>query len=267
VRPSLLFLLLPLVLAARAADSGPRPAASAEIALLNDTLHRTADAYPRWAYTEHRVIRDEKGRVKSDVLLRYDPSLPYAQQWTPLKVNGQEPSARDRAKYRKLGERAAPPDLAQPVPSSKLSIRRQVSLGETLDVPRSSIAGETAEHLTFEIPLRKFGNERFPPEKFEVHARVRKAGAVLEHIAVRLRDSFRSKVVVKVKSGGGAMDFATVDPRHAPALVALNGDASASLLFVSLGGSVKLERTDVKRVKPFDERFEVQIGTLKAIDF
>jgi hypothetical protein len=267
VRLSRLFLLLPFAVLARAAEAGPRPAAPAEIALLNDTLHRTANAYPRWAYTEHRVIRDEKGKVKSDLLLRYDPSLPYAQQWTPLQVDGREPSERDRAKYRKLGERAAPADLAKPVPPAKESIRRRVSLGETLDVPRSTVAAETAEHLTFEIPLRKFGNERFPPEKFEVLARVRKEGAVLEHIAVRLRESFRSKLVVKVKSGGGTLDFATVDPRHPPALVGLNGDASASLLFVSVGGSVKLARTDVKRVKPFDERFEVQIGDLRAIDF
>ncbi len=257
--------LLPLL--ALAADSGPRAAAPAELALLNDTLLRTAAAYPRWAYTEHRVIRDEKGKVKSDLLLRYDPSLPYAQQWTPLKVNGKEPSERDRAKYRALGERAAPPDAAKPAPPTKENIRRQVSLGELLDVPRSSIAGETETHFLFEIPLRKFANERFPPEKFEVLARVRKEGALLENIAVRLRESFRSKLVVKVKSGGGAMDFATIDPKHAPALVGLAGDASASFLFVSVGGSVKLERTEVKRVKPFDERFEVQIGTLKAIDF
>ena len=260
------FLFLLPVLSA-AADSGARVATPAEVALLNDTLHRTAAAYPRWAYTEHRVIRDEKGKLKSDLMLRYDPSLPYAQQWTPLKVNGKDPSDRDRAKYRKLGERAAPPDMARPAAPAKESLRRQVSLGEVLDVARTSLAGETAMHFTFEIPLRKFGNERFPPEKFEVLARVRKEGAVLESIAVRLRESFRSKLIVKVKSGGGTMDFATVDPRHPPALVALNGDASASLLFVSVGGSVKLERTDVKRVKPFDERFEVQIGTLKAIDF
>ncbi|MGH7947148.1 MAG: hypothetical protein ACREH8_11955 [Opitutaceae bacterium] len=43
--------------------------------------------------------------------------------------------------------------------------------------------------------------------------------------------------------------------------------AVASVLFINVGGSMELKRTDLKRVKPFDERFEVQIGTLKAIDF
>jgi hypothetical protein len=36
---------------------------------------------------------------------------------------------------------------------------------------------------------------------------------------------------------------------------------------VSLSGSLELKRTELKHVKPFDERFDVQIGTLKAIDF
>ncbi|MBL9200811.1 MAG: hypothetical protein JNL39_09910 [Opitutaceae bacterium] len=258
------FLIL-VVSRAFASGSGPRVATVAEVALLNEVLQRTAADYPRWAYTEHRIIRDEKGRVKSDVLLRYDPSQPYAQQWTLLKVDGQDPSARDRDKYRKLGERAAPADPGKPAAARNL--RRRVSLGELMDVPRASLAGENATHYVFEIPLRQFGNERFPPEKFELLARVRKEGEALENITVRLRESFRSKLVVKVKSGGGTLDFASVDPKHAPALVTVNGDASASVLFVSIGGSVSISRTEVRRVKPYDERFEVQIGDIKAIDF
>jgi hypothetical protein len=259
-------LLLPwLGMAARANESGARPATPDEVALLNETLYRVAGDYPRWAYTEHRIVRDAKGRVKTDLLLRFDPSRPYAEQWTPLSVNGKEPSDRDRSKYRTLGERAAPPDPTKP--AVKTDLRRRVSLGELLDVPRSSIAGETATHFTFEIPLRKFGNERFPPEKFQVLVRLRKEGSVLENIAVRLRESFRSKLIVSVKSGEGTLEFAPVDPKRSPALVGLSGDAVASVLFVPVGGSVSLTRTNLKHVKPFDERFEVQIGTLKAIDF
>ena len=43
--------------------------------------------------------------------------------------------------------------------------------------------------------------------------------------------------------------------------------AAASILFFNIGGSMSLTRTELKRVRPFDERFEVQIGNLKAIDF
>ena len=33
------------------------------------------------------------------------------------------------------------------------------------------------------------------------------------------------------------------------------------------GGSIELKRTELRRVKPYGDRFEVKIGTLKAIDF
>lgn len=239
-----------------------RAAAPAELTMLNDVLHRVADDYRRWAYTEHRIMRDSKGRVKSDTLLRFDPSQPYAEQWTPLKIDGKEPSDRERSKYRRKGEKSAPSESGAVSDS-----RRQPSLGELIELQRSSVAEETATHLTFEVPLRKVGNERFPPEKFLVLVRIRKEGSQLENIAVRLRSSFRSKLIVSVKSGEGSLDFSTVNPKYPPVLVGIEGDAVASVLFVNVGGSILLTRTDLKHVKPFDERFDVQIGTLKAIDF
>ena len=45
------------------------------------------------------------------------------------------------------------------------------------------------------------------------------------------------------------------------------GDADWSILFIGGGGSIDLKRTELRRVKPYGERFEVKIGTLKAIDF
>ncbi|HEY1111677.1 MAG TPA: hypothetical protein VGE76_23685 [Opitutaceae bacterium] len=250
------------------ASAGARPATPEEASLLNELLHKTASDLRRWAYTEHRIMRDHEGKVKSDHLVRYDPSKPYAEQWTPLKINGREPSDRDRARYRKRGEQS--PEAKQgPVPGVQVGGRdsKRVALGEVIDVPRATIAEETATHLVYEIPLRKVSNERFPPEKFIVHARVRKEGRVLENISAKLRESFRAKLVVKVKSGEGSIDFAQVDPEHPATMVKVAGDATASILFFNIGGSMSLTRTDLKRVRPFDERFEVQIGNLKAIDF
>src|SRR5688572_30736374 len=92
----------------KSTPASARVATSDELAMLNDVLHKTANDYYRWAYTERRVVADEKGRVKSDVLLRHDPSKPYAEQWTPLKIDGREPTERDHAKYRRRGEKSAP---------------------------------------------------------------------------------------------------------------------------------------------------------------
>ena len=247
-------------LSAGAPQPAGRPARPEEISLLNDVLHKVADDLRRWAYTEHRVLRDSKGRVKSEQTVRYDPSKPYAEQWRPLKIDGREPSARDQTKFRRRGEDADPEKPAS-------HRRRYPSLGEAIDVNRSSMAEETPSHWVFEIPLRTVGNDRFPPEKFRVQARVRKEGQLLENISVLLRESFRAMVVVKVKSGDASLDFAQIDPKFPPTLIAVEGDADWSILFIGSGRSVALKRTELRHVKPYDERFEVKIGTLKAIDF
>jgi hypothetical protein len=249
----------------RGEASTARAATAAEITLLSEVLHQTADDYRRWAYTERRVMRDDKGKLKSETIVRFDPSKPYAEQWTPLKIAGKEPTERDRAKYRRRGEKSASEFSVTSKPGVEDGKRR--SLGELIELGKASIASETATQLVFEVPLLKVGNERFPPEKFLVLVRVQKTARQLENISVRLRDSFRSKLIVKVKSGEGSLDFAPVDAKHPPALVGIQADAVASVLFVNVGGSLELKRTEQKHVKPFDERFDVQIGSLKAIDF
>ena len=259
----LCLILLPACVHLAVAGEAPataRAASPGEISLLNDALHQVADDLRRWAYTEHRVIRDSKDRIKSEQIVRYDPSRPYAEQWTPLKIDGREPSARELAKFRRRGEEADPERVGT-------QRRRPPSLGESIDVGRSSIAAETAAHWVFEIPLLKVGNERFPPEKFRVQARLKKEGAWLENITVLLRESFRAKLVVKVKSGDANLDLAQIDAKFPPTLVSITGDADWSILFFGGGGSIDLKRTELKHVKPYDERFEVKIGTLKAIDF
>lgn len=265
----LFFLLLSLVTgsARAAATTTPAPAAqplraatAEELTRLSDALEKTARDLRRWAYTEARVIKDEKGKVKTDVVVRYDPSKPYAEQYVPITINGKPPTAADLQKYRKQGEKARKRD------EDPASDKRK-SLGEVIDLRTAQVVSESPQALVFEVPLKKDGNDRFPPEKFQVLVRMNKATMTLENISVRLRGSFRSKLFLKVKSGEGTLDFATIDPKHPPTLTSISGDASASVLFISVGGELDLKRTELKRVKPFDEKFDVQIGTLKAIDF
>jgi len=258
----LAFLAL-LVLAgglARAAAPAPRAATLEELTLITESLEKTAADLNRWAYTETQVIRDEKGKVKTETVVRYDPSKPYAEQWTPLRVNGRPPAEADWKKYRRRGEQAAKRDT-NPAAGGR------PTLGELLDVSHATVVAETGRALTFNVPLRRENNNRFPPEKFEVLARIGKTSRGVEQIAVRLREPFRAKLVVKVKSGEGTLEFAPIDDKHPPTLTSIRGDASASIFFVSIGGELDLERTDLKHVRPFGERFEVQIGTLKALDY
>lgn len=262
LRPFVVFLLLvaqPIAHGAAPAAT-PRMATAAELTLLQESLEKTARDIPHWACTQTMVLRDEKGKVKSEAVVRYDPSKPYPEQWTPLKVDGQPPTEKDRRKYLRWGERARRRDE-----DPKNDTRP--TLGEVMNAAEARVAAETAEQVTFEIPLRKDRNNRFPPEKFMVLARLNRKSGALENIAVQLRAAFRTKLVLKVKSGEGTLNFAPVEPNRPPTLVDLSGDASASIFFVSVGGEYELKRADFSYVRPYYDRFEVQIGPLKAIDF
>lgn len=248
---------------ARAATPTPegRSATAGERALLEEAVLKTVRDFPRWAYTETRVVRDHRGKTKDASVVRYDPSQPYAQQWTPISIDGKAPSAKDVARYARRGSRSrsggAKPDAI---------VRRQ-TLGELIELENARVVTETPAHLVFELALRRTNNKRFPPEKFQVLARIDRVKRTLENVAVTLREPFRVKLVAKVKSGEGSLEFTTVESQRAPTLTSIEGDASVSILFVNVGGKAELKRTDFKWVKPFDERFEVQIGTLKALDF
>jgi len=198
---------------------------------------------------EHRLVRVQKGRVKTDVVIRHDPSRPYAEQWTPITIEGREPTERERSKYRRQGERAAPG--ARPASPRD----RRPALGEVIDVGRRRSPRTTATQLVFEIPLNKFGNERFPPEKFQVQRadqQGERSGSRTSRAAARIVSA--RKLVVKVKSARGASILRRWTRVIRRRWSRSRANAAASVLFVSVGGSVELRRTELKHVKPFDER-------------
>ena len=101
-----LYLLWPVLfwlpLSLRAANES-RPATAEELVLLREALEKSARDLLRWACTQTTIQRDEKGRVKTQAVVRYDPSKPYSEQWTPLSVDGKSPAERDFRKYRRWG--------------------------------------------------------------------------------------------------------------------------------------------------------------------
>jgi hypothetical protein len=58
-----------------------------------------------------------------------------------------------------------------------------------------------------------------------------------------------------------------VDPKFTPLLTGVQAEGAGSILFISIGGSFDLRRTDFQRVKPYRERVDVKIGPLKVLDF
>lgn len=241
----------------------PRLVAAMPI-LLEEALQKISSDYDHWAYTQTTVEKNEKGKVLKEAVVRFDPSKPYAEQFTPLKVDGQPPSAADLRKYRKQGERRAK-RIAEAETQGTSPARK--TLGELMDLERATLVEDGPEAATFEVPLKKEGNNRLPPEKFQVIARVNKRNTAFESIVAQLRSPMRAEVIVKIKSGVGRLDFATVDPKFPPALATVSGRGAGSILFVPVGRSYDLKREEFQRVKPFGDKFQVKMGPIKTIDF
>ena len=232
--------------------------------LLQEALNKVVQDTDRWAYTQTLVEKDRNGKQRSVAVVRFDPSKPCAEQYTALTINGQAPDAEDRRKYRRQGERRG--HRADRAEREGTTTYRK-TLGELMDLDRATITGETEQFVTYEVPFKKEGNNRFPPEKFHVTARVNKQQQAFENISVRLRQSIREKILLKISEGEGTLDFTVVDPKFPPQLTSIVGRGSGSILFVPVGRGYELKREDFKRVKPYQERFGVQIGPLKALDF
>lgn len=259
--PSLLLLLLLAGLAAPApraaaqpdsAEADPYDPLAGAPAPLAAALRQYAHDATRWAYTLRRVEYDKRGQREEERVSRFDPSVHYDEQWTLLEVDGRP---------------ATPAQVRRDRAEIARHRKKHRTLGELLDLRHATLAQEDAATLTYEVPLVSDDNARLPPEKFQVFVHLRKAGQVFAAIDVKLRESWRVAGVVKVKSGEAHLVFSTVQPEFAPPITAVKAGGRASILFISFGGQIEEERTDFKRVKPYDERFSVTIGPVKALDF
>ena len=265
------YLALCLASAGLNAAEAPAPAAEGEVPpLLMEALDKIAANFDRWAYTETQMMTNERGEPQPETVVRFDPSKPYPEQYRPLKIKGKPPTGKQLQAFRKRGEKrgeklaneeAEGKALGRELPRFKMG-----SSTASMDLAHAIVAREDAASVTYEVPLRNDGRGTLPVDKFQLFARVNRTTHAFENVALKVRGAFRMKLVLKVKSGEGSVDFAAVDPAHDPVPVTMSGDASATILFVKLNGGFAAKRTDFARVKPYSERFGVKIGPMKALD-
>ena len=249
-----------------------RPATADEVALFKAAMLNGRQDTEHWAYTETSIQHLSKGHTSPDTVVRFDPSQPYAEQFTPLQIDGKPPTGRQLKEYRQRGEkrgervaRAAeaarnPAYVPRPV---------QVRIGGTSMIPdleHPLVAAAAADRLIFEVPVSS-PRKDIPVDKFQVLVTVNRAAAAIENARFRIRESFRVKLIAKVKAGEASMDFTTVDPKYPPVLTTLTGDFDFSVLFIPINGTFTRTRTDWKRVKSYNERLQVKIGPLEVLDF
>ena len=170
LRRSLYLSLCCLVWPLGAAEPAVPAAPKAELPpLLQEAITKLSQDTDRWAYTETRIAKDTKGVSKGETVVRFDPSKPYAEQYGPLKINGQPPTAKQLADYRrrgvKRGERLdreaglpAPP-VAEP-PSFRINGAKSFA-----DLEHIAVTEENERAITYQVPLRSDPKIPVPMEK------------------------------------------------------------------------------------------------------
>ena len=268
----LLFIACLLLAAAGRAEDLPRPARPDEIALFKDAMKNSRQDTEHWAYTETTTMKAAKGRYPGETVVRFDPSKPYAEQFTPLKLEGKPPTAKQLRDYRQRGEkrgervaRAAekarnPAYVPPPAPL------RLGGSSVTPDLEHPRVVSEEEGRLIFEVPVQS-PRQDIPVDKIQVLVTVSRPAGLIEHVSFHLRESFRVKLVAKIKAGEASMDFTIVDPKFGPVMTSLAGDLSASLLFIPVDATFARTRTEWQRVKSYDERLQVKLGPLQLLDF
>ncbi|HTL68428.1 MAG TPA: hypothetical protein VL200_12255 [Lacunisphaera sp.] len=276
MRPWFLGLVLPVLAAGLRAGEEPRAATAAEIALFKDAIKNTEQDPNHWAYTETTVKRiGLHGKPKGETIVRFDPSKPWPEQYTPLQIEGRPPTEMQRQKYRERGEQrgrafarrqeeaAAAADPTAPARPTRPA-KKERSVTADLEHPR--VVSDDGETMVFDVPLIEHGTG-VPVEKIEVRAVVAKGPRQVRHASLRVKDSFRLKMVAKVKAGEASVDFAVVDPNFGPVMTAAVGSFGASLMFVPVHGVFSTTRTDWRRVKSYDERLQVKLAPLQLLGF
>lgn len=204
--------------------------------VLATAVSRFAQEAKEWAFTQKTVSRDSSGKLRREVVMRYDPSRPEEEQFTPLLINGRAPSEWQIARYRRSQEKHRQETDPQ-------------ALSQLLDVDAARQVGEEGETLLFEVPLRRAENETIDPEKFNVVVRVNKHEPALEEMWVKLREPVRTRAILQLEEGEANLRFKSATADTAPTLTELHATGRGSIAFIKVGGSYELSRSDFVHVK------------------
>jgi hypothetical protein len=250
-----LFTLAGVFLAAFALWAGP--AARAEVPTpLSDAIQKLIRDEDHWAYTQQTQRFKKSGEPDGGPTIeRYDPSLPIDEQWQLVQFSGHKPTEGELGKWRRQKERAQ-------------KHKGEKTFGDYLDLEHATLFSSAADRLTFLVPLTKNSIGRFPADKLEVFMNVDPAQHALTSFSLRPKGVFHMAGVIRVDGGEFEGRMQTIQPKYAPVFVWGKGSGYGKILGifkVGMGGEVNL--SDYKRVMPFNDRFDVKIGDIKALNF
>ncbi len=242
--------------------------------MLKDALKGSAQDTEPWAYTETMIIRDKKGMIHEENVVRFDPSSPTRSSTYRSKIGGSPPTEKHLKKYRKEGEKRGRASCAtqrrrrrkESDDPPKLSINDDKAVRRY----RASLGGERRSRPDHGgIPLRAEKGSDIPAEKFQILAQVGKSSRQVERVWFRVKEeSFRMALVAKIKKGEARIDFTVVDPNFGPVMTSLARRLRRFIFFIPFNATVSNTRTGVAaRPRAYDERFGVKMAPLRLLGF
>lgn len=224
--------------------------------MLGDAVNKLIADEDHWAFTQKSQWFDKSGKPSGGITVeRYDPSKPFESQWTLIQYFGHRPSSSDVHAWKKEKQRVIKHDGER-------------SLGDVLDLDHATQYATTDAGVRYLVPIAKGASKRFPADKLELFMDVDKATHTLQGFSLRPKGTFRIAGIVKIEGGEVDGRLAVVQGNYAPALVWARGNGTGRILgLFRVGKGAEFSYCDYKRVRPYNERFDVKIGDVKALDF
>jgi hypothetical protein len=235
---------------------------------LDDAWTKYVQDIDHWAYTETVRAYDAKGRITRETATRYDPSKAYPEQFVVLSHTGKTPLERmqkwARLRGEDRGKRIERPGGVEDDAQPRIVVGGAPAIA---DLENATVIEENEQSVTYSIPLHKEGGRADMIEKFVTHVRVSKTQLAFEQVDIFLPQPTRVKLGAKVNELTLSIEFTTVDTQFAPTATVLKDHVAASAFFRRREGGHETVRRDFKRVKPYRDRFSVEIGPSRTIDF
>lgn len=252
----LILFLTSAILAALAAAVPSAPPAE----VLAQAIDKFQTGEGRWAFVKTTEEYSRKVKLKSTEVVQYDPSQPWDQREILLSRDGNPASDRQQRAFQRDREK------------ERLKRERRMGkndrLRDRLDLSSASLIEETGTELRYHVSLLTQPDDDFPAEKLETIITLDRGSEALRRVELRLRESFRKAGVVKLKQFEMTVEFQPdITNEHPVAMSYLEAKAEASVLLFPVGGGAKIRFENHRWVKPYDERFEVQLGEATTIGF
>lgn len=227
---------------------------------LQDAIETYSDAERHWAYEQTVTEYNRKGQPRDVLITQVDPSLPWDQRDVLIATVKGPATEREKRRYQK--------DREKDRRKRERGLEDPQRLRDRMDFPMSRIVSETTETRTYAVPLLPDSKSGFPMEKIKMKAWIHPESGELQGIEAKLQEAVRLKAVAKVKNLHLKIAFTRPLPeKDAVALTHLRGTAAASVLFFPVGGEVLVERKSHRWVTPYDDRFNVELGTPTPVGF